>query len=137
MSTSADTHGRKLYFVYAKDRAAYLSRDGKTPAFDGQAVIKEAWTAEEVPATTTYDTTKSPVRYIKEGDKLYYAKELAGLFVMYRTDAKTAGTDGGWVYGTVAADAKTITSSGLVQSCMNCHKDATYERLFGIDYKGL
>lgn len=137
MSTSTDTHGRKLYFVFAKDRAAYLARDGKTPAFDGQAVVKEAWTAEEVPASTPYDQTQSPVRYIKEGDKLYHAKDRAGLFVMYRVDPKTPGTDGGWVYGTVASDGATITSSGLVASCMGCHKDAKYERLFGMDYKGL
>ncbi len=136
-STMEQTHGRKLYFVFAKDRAAYLSRDGKTPAFEGQAVVKEAWTAEQVPSTTSYDKSQSPVLYLQENGQLFHAKERAGLFVMYRTAASTPGTDGGWVYGTVTADGKTVTSSGTVSSCMGCHQQAKYERLFGIDYKGL
>ncbi len=136
MSTAIDTHGRKLYFVYAKDRAAYLSREGKTPAFVGQAVVKEAFTAEEVPLSTPYDKLQSPVRYIQEGDKLFHAKDPAGLFLMFRTDSNTPGTDSGWVYGTIAPDGKTVTSAGTVQSCMRCHKDAKYERLFGMNYSG-
>jgi hypothetical protein len=135
-SMNLDTHGRKLYYVFAKDRDAYLSRNNKTPAFAGQAVVKEAWEVQEVPANTNYDTTASPVRYLREAEKLYHAKQKTSLFIMYRTDPATPNTDNGWVYGTLSPDAQTITSAGRVQSCMNCHKQAPHERLFGIDYHG-
>ena len=131
-----DTHGRKLYFVFAQDRAAYLSRSGKSPAFEGQAVIKEAWTAAEVRPDTPYDKAQSPVMYIPEGDKLFHAQDRAGLFIMFRLATDTPGTDAGWVYGTVDPVSGTVTSSGTVQSCMSCHRQAKYERLFGIDYHG-
>lgn len=135
-SPDPDTHGRKLYYVFAKDRTGYLQRDGKPPAPVGQVVVKEAWSVEEVPATTSYDRTQSPVRYLKQDDRLYHAKEKAGLFVMFRLDPATPGTDLGWVYGTLDADGARVTSSGRVQSCMGCHTQAPSERLFGIPYTG-
>ncbi len=135
-SMNRDTHGRKLYYVFAKDRDAYLGRNAKTPEIAGQAVVKEAWEVAEVPADTAYDTTVSPVRYLREADKLYHAKQKSSLFIMYRTDHATPDTDNGWVYGTLSPDAQTITSAGRVQSCMSCHQDAPHGRLFGVDYHG-
>ena len=135
-SMNLDTHGRKLYYVFAQDRDAYLGRNGKTPAIAGQVVVKEAWEAEEVPATTTYDLTVSPVRYLREQGQLFHAKQKTSLFIMFRTDAVTPDTDNGWVYGTVGADGQTVTSSGRVQSCMGCHLQAPHDRLFGIKYNG-
>lgn len=41
-------------------------------------------------------------------------------------------TDDGWIYGTVAADGRTVTSAGKVQSCMGCHLKAPHGRLFGV-----
>ena len=44
VSTSRDeaTHGRKTYFLFAKDRLAYLhAKDLDQP--DGQVVVKESW----------------------------------------------------------------------------------------------
>ena len=46
-------------------------------------------------------------------------------------DPKTPGTDDGWVYGTVSADGKTVTSAGRVDSCMRCH-ETRKDRVFGI-----
>jgi hypothetical protein len=135
-SMNLDTHGKKLYYVFAKDRDAYLSRQGKTPAISGQAVVKESWTVEEVPAGTAYDMTQSPVRYLREDEHLFHAQQKSGLFIMYRLDPATPETDSGWVYGTVTGDGQVVTSSGRVQSCMGCHKQAPHERLFGIDYHG-
>ena len=54
---------------------------------------------------------------------------------MCSSDLKTPDTDEGWVYGTVSADGKTVTSAGRVQSCMNCHQDAPHDRLFGVAKK--
>jgi len=41
-SRDESTHGRKLYFLYAKDRAAYL-KAGAHDQPDGQVVVKESW----------------------------------------------------------------------------------------------
>lgn len=143
LSPDLDTHGRKLYYVFAKDRAGYLQRDGKPPAPVGQVVVKEAWQVEEVPPDTPYSTTESPVRYLKQDGHLYHARQKAGLFIMYRLDPSTPETDQGWVYGTVTPGTPgtpgavgEVTSAGRVQTCMGCHTKAPYERLFGIPYSG-
>lgn len=135
-STDADTHGRKLYFVFAADRSGYLERDGRTPGMVGQVLVKEAWVPEEVPADTRYDEQATPVRYLRQGDRLYHAGTKAGLFILYRLDPGTPDTDDGWVYGTVQADGATVTSAGPVRSCMGCHLKALKGRLFGIGYQG-
>ncbi|HZE96319.1 MAG TPA: hypothetical protein VE981_04800 [Planctomycetota bacterium] len=51
VSASRDeaTHGRKLYYLFAKDRSAYLhARDFDQP--DGQVVVKESWLRDEAGA---------------------------------------------------------------------------------------
>ena len=136
VSTDADTHGSKLYYLFAADREAYLGRQGKAPAVVGQVVVKEAWSVVEVPANTTYDPQSNPVRYLKQDGKLFHADKKAGLFIMYRVDPGTAGTDQGWLYGTIDANGTDVTSAGLVKSCMGCHQSAPKERLFGITYHG-
>lgn len=135
LSGDGDTHGQKLYYIFAGDREAYLGRGGKSPSFVGQVVVKEAWSAREVPADTPYDTTVSPVRYLKQDGRLFHAEGRSGLFIMYKLDPKTPDTDLGWVYGTVAPDG-TVTSAGRVESCMGCHQSAPNERLFGMKYQG-
>jgi len=137
-STSNDptTHGQKLYSVFAKYHDAYP--DG---AQDGQAVVKQSWTAELV---SSPDAAFAPQSYrppADAGDHFYpYAKgdggvyraaAPAGLFVMFRLDPSTSDTDEGWVYATVSP-AGEVTSAGRVASCMGCHESATHERLFGV-----
>jgi hypothetical protein len=109
------THGQKLYWLYVKDVPAdgergYLPQSGPVPV--GQVLVKEAWVPEQ-----------------GEPPK---AKEKAGLFIMFKLDPGTPDTDEGWVYGTVTADGKTVTSAGRVGSCMACHKKAPHDRLFGL-----
>jgi hypothetical protein len=70
--------------------------------------------------------------YARKEGRLYQAKEKVGLFVMYKLDPQTPGTDEGWVYGTVTADGKKVTSAGRVQSCTACHRHAPHDRLFGL-----
>ena len=41
-STDSTTHGRKMYYLFAKDRLAYL-RSGEIDQPDGQVVVKESW----------------------------------------------------------------------------------------------
>ncbi len=160
-SDEAETHGEKLYYIFAKDRMAYISiADGAIPK-TGQVVVKESWrpkeTTRKLSSKLWKDTVRDPIvkkkrgvpsgaakpkakptlagsfyPYAKKGDKTYHADKLAGLYIMYKTDTKTPDTDQGWVYGTVTADGKTVTSSGRVVSCMNCHEEAPYGRLFGM-----
>lgn len=50
MSASADprTHGRKLYYLFAKHRDDYMGHDARTPQPVGQVIVKEAWAPERV-----------------------------------------------------------------------------------------
>lgn len=99
-------HGRKLYFLYAADRNQYF--ENKPPQV-GQVIVKESWIPEN-----------------NEPSKKF------GLFIMMKLDPKTKGADQGWVYGTVSADGKTVSSSGRVESCMGCHVQTKNDRLFGM-----
>src|SRR5436190_351218 len=81
------------------------------------------------PASLTSAPARTPAR---KGDKLFKATKQADLFIMFKLDPKTPGTDNGWVYGTVTPDGKTVTSAGRVESCMKCHQDAKADRLFGL-----
>lgn len=131
-SQDGETHGKKLYCLYAKQRNSYL--ENKADVSD-QVVVKEAWlppTLEAVKAAeedyrTGKGTTESPILAFKTdvlGPK-------SGLYIMYNTGLKTPDTDEGWICGTVTSDGNTVTSAGRVQSCMGCHVSAPHGRLFG------
>lgn len=143
MSTSDDkqTHGRKLYYLFAAQLMPYRDAPRKKNPI-GQAVVKESWTAEEVspkdfpdsknvasPQNASFDATHNG-RHFKAGQR-------RELFIMFKTDPKTPGTDNGWVYGTVSADGSKVTSAGRITSCMECHREAGDDRLFGPKYPSL
>ncbi len=153
VSRSGDqaTHGRKLYSLFVKEMPededilnSYTVQGKPSPV--GQVVVKEAWAPKEVKdggRKLEPVVRKVKVRGVEQEDRfvpyargkdgrLYHAKERAGLFIMIKLDPKTPGTDEGWVYGTVTADGKKVTSAGRVESCMACHKDAPHDRLFGL-----
>jgi hypothetical protein len=44
-------------------------------------------------------------RYFRAGKK-------SDLFIMTKVDPSTPGVDGGWIYGTVSADGKTVIAQG-------------------------
>lgn len=133
-SKDAESHGQKLYFLFAQQKDAYLKLSDK-PSAVGQVIVKESW----VPLEAKEEDLKKhmarrlveSVPFARKGDKLFRAGEQGELFVMFKLDAKTADTDNGWVYGTVTPDGKKVTSAGRVDSCMSCHKDAKHDRLFG------
>ncbi len=148
-------HGRKLYFLYARDEKAYLEMSGNhwRPRITsymnpvGQIVVKEAFvpvTAESERARYTelenvmdrrnHDSAEAREyeRYTEDdAGKLHKAGDLSGLFVMLKLDPRTPGTDQGWVYATLDKDLTTITSLGVIESCMNCHKQTNRDRLYG------
>jgi hypothetical protein len=154
-SATADkkTHGQKLYSLFAFDRAKYLAfpKDGQAV---GQVLVKQSWIPKEVddkgkelkPVVHHAKSAKRKDKvgfhgvdgkdaflpYARKAGKLYKAERQGPLFIMYKVDPKTRNTDIGWVYGTVSADGKTVTSAGRVASCMKCHLKAEHDRLFGL-----
>src|SRR4051794_7192772 len=45
-STDRVTHGQKVYFLFARNREAYLNVAAKAQA-EGQVIVKESWSAKE------------------------------------------------------------------------------------------
>jgi hypothetical protein len=157
ISKDDDTHGRKLYSVFAKQRDAYfkVNQDAKERVESpvGQIIVKESWFPDEVKPGDKREPTRvkrlapegtplDPFRvdhfkpYATRDGKTYKAARPAGLFVMMKFDPKTSDTDAGWVYCTVAADRKTVTAVGKIASCMECHQKTRHDRLFGMYSEG-
>jgi hypothetical protein len=150
-SKDDDTHGRKLYSLFAKDQQKYFEtnnvRKDVVTAPIGQIIVKESWVPEETklaqtPAPIVKKTNpdaKPPLNhvdhflpYVQKDGKWYKASKLAGLYVMMKFDPKTPDTDQGWIYGTVSADLKRVTAVGKIASCMECHTKTKHDRQFGI-----
>jgi len=148
-STSDASHGKKLYFLYARKPSEYrnqiwrLSSNKTQPAPLGQVLVKEAWhpikekksgpaNIGNTPPATKSSQTRNLKPFAVQGQDKYHAGDKKGLFIMFKTHENTPGTDHGWVYGTVSADAKRVLSVGRIKNCMQCHRDAAYDRQIGI-----
>jgi hypothetical protein len=156
-STDQQTHGQKLYSLFAYARDDYVDLRQSPAVALGQAIVKQSWVPVEVtdpkekpgkhveferviqtpglkvpPDRRRRDEADHFYPYVWKGDKVYKASKQADLFVMMKLDPKTPGTDAGWVYATLTPDGKTVTASGKLESCMKCHQDAKHERLFGL-----
>jgi Cytochrome P460 len=149
-SADEDTHGKKLYSLFAKKRSDYFYLGKNKTAPVGQVIVKESWIPEETtevkPGRYGFEDRKKVqggttlnsdhfFPYVTKGDKVYKASKPNGLFIMMKLDPKTQGTDEGWVYGTVSADSKKVTAAGKVESCMKCHVEAKYDRQFWFNTK--
>jgi hypothetical protein len=152
-STDPETHGRKLYSLFAKHRGPWGSYvEAGQGSQVGQVIVKESWVPEEVKddggplepvrrkvkvrqGDALVEQEDSFVPYARRGGRLYRAREKGPLFVMFKTDPQTPGTDEGWVYGTVTPDGQRVTSVGWAESCMKCHREAPHDRLFGLPDK--
>jgi hypothetical protein len=119
------THGRKLYYLFARDAAAYARREGSAAA--GQTLVKESWTPVEVAPDAGHPITEVAVR----DGKPHRAGARTGLFVMTKLDPATPETDGGWVYGIVSGDGARVIAAGRLGACAGCHAGAPRDRLFG------
>jgi hypothetical protein len=138
-SKDTSTHGRKLYTLYARDPVAYGAQKSHAPApaVPGladikQVVVKEAFVPVEN-AAADRDAGRELLPAEHEG-KTYVPGDPLGIYVLFQPRS-AADTDAGWVYGTVSADLKTVTSSGKVASCMGCHQKLPSGRLFGLAEK--
>ena len=130
------THGRKVYYVFTKSRLDYFRTVGATgpasPSPPGQAIVKESWTAEPAePARGSANPAGDPSLVMSEG-RYFRAGKKSDLFIMTKVDASAPGTDGGWIYGTVSADGKTVIAQGQIAACAGCHQGAPHDKLFGL-----
>lgn len=140
----ASPHGQKLYTLaildfagYARDTARAGDRDAKGRGLDldrvqretgiEQAVVKVSYLPTDDRSKATHGIGSASV----EG-KTIFAGEPRELFVMVRPREPSRATDQGWLYGTISADGKQVTSAGKVASCMGCHEKAPHGRLFGL-----
>jgi hypothetical protein len=155
-SKDEQTHGQKLYSLFARQRDDYVKlAKGKTVAV-GQAIVKQSWLPDEItdpkerpgkqidgvkvvltPAPDAKDRQLGHLGdhfypYVWKGEKVFKATQRAELFIMMKLAPGTPGTDAGWVYATATPDGKKITSVGKVASCMRCHVDPKRDRLFGL-----
>jgi hypothetical protein len=146
-SKDEGTHGRKLYSLFASDRNAYVHLREKGDAPFGQTIVKESWLPEETKAPESNKPEIKKIEgkskdgremfdhffpYVQKDGKWFKASKKVGLYIMVKYDPKTEGTDEGWIYGTVSADLKQVTSVGKVASCMECHVKTKTDRQFGI-----
>lgn len=128
-------HGRKLYYLFAKQFTDYCLGNDSQPI--GQVVVKESWVPEEVTtpvdqAPAKHASGRDVVPYAEHDGKTYRPGKQSDLFIMFKTPPGTYGTDDGWVYGTVTHDGQRVTSVGALESCMECHRQAKHDRLFGM-----
>jgi len=146
-SSDSTTHGRKLFVVYARHvwdsprssnlvRGSYITFPLESSPV-GQAIVKESWIPEEIEdplhSPASEQSGKGPHTQVVERDgQKFRAAHKGKLFMMYKLDPATPGTDNGWVYGVVSADGKQVLSAGRIESCMKCHVDAPHDRLFGL-----
>lgn len=140
-SSDEDTHGRKLYNLFAKQTWGGPPKPGSsyTPSYTampggkapvGQVIVKQSWVPEVVPAADA----KGPelLNFVARAGKLYRRAMPADLFVMYKLEPGTPGTHDGWVYGVVTPDGKTVKEAGRLANCMGCHQEAPHDKLFGL-----
>jgi hypothetical protein len=145
-------HGRKLYYLFAglgehgmRELYGALGTPTAQAIPVGFAIVKQSWAAvpssrpianEPVPVGEVLDMNldaPTPIGWVEHDGQRLEVGEQAELFVMAKVgEHDMPGTDAGWIYGTLTADGKTVTSAGLVQRCMDCHEAATHERLFGL-----
>lgn len=119
-------HAEKLYFLYARDRAAYVA--GREAV--GQVIVKESWTHRPVTPEAAAQVHGAPLVAQTPSGATVEPDRAAGLFVMMRVDPRDPRGDHGWAYGTVSPEGR-VTSAGPLPTCRGCHVEAGPGRLFG------
>lgn len=133
-SKDSDTHGRKLYYLFCNQHQYYYSIGDATPSESGTpvglAIVKEAHQPVELDGTHAGTPKRETV---SRRGKAYETGPITSLFVMTKYDAATPGTDEGWVYATLDAEGREVTGIGVIASCVECHREAEHDRLFGLN----
>ncbi len=159
LSKDDDTHGKKLYFLFARDDKDYAAIGWHTYDTDanrkpfaaavGQVIVKESFKPvkitdpKDIPAPPKPDPNdpnrglndrrELPDEYTRDKDgDLFRTGDPAGLFIMAKlSETEKPGTDAGWIYATISANLKEVTAFGRIDSCMDCHTKTKHDRLFG------
>jgi carboxylesterase type B len=122
-------HGNKLYKLFIKDRSSYGNITLTQPV--GQTLVKETWNVEEVHKDSVglfYDAKQS-----KNDSKWYRPTTVSQLFIMFKEEPDETN-DEGWIYGIVDIEnggPPKVLDQGKISSCIGCHKNTKYDRLFG------
>lgn len=145
------THGRKLYYLFARLPGEYLGVSWSSPPHPdpqssalmptdingypltspvGQVIVKEAWypLLEEAASGVPIDAEPGAAFLERQ-------REQAELFIMAKYDPATPDTDQGWVYAVLSPDGGRVRAFGRIESCMSCHESTGRDRLFGLLYQ--
>jgi hypothetical protein len=119
-ATDTWSHGKKLYYLFASDAAAYKRDGGRegTKQPDSQVLVKESYVAEE----SAYDPGEPEM--VGEGAKFWKKGARASLFVMLRHQGK-------WEFGTVSPAGEVAVEGTATAGCHDCH-DRKPDGLFGL-----
>ena len=146
-SLDGSTHGRKLYYLYVRDASTYLASGPEIPLARratnpvGQVLVKEGWHPVEHPSVGPTANSQwsvpegvDPRHIAMLGDRFYVRGDQADLYMMYRMATDTPGTDAGWVYAVVSPgpDQPRVLNSGMIESCVDCHRRAEHDRILGM-----
>jgi hypothetical protein len=124
-------HGDKLYKLYVKDAESYNNGHGKQQPI-GQVLVKETYNVEEVSKDKI--AKNEFIIQSKKNAKWYKPTTISELFIMYK-EKESLANDKGWVYGIIDMEGKkknpVVLSNGKISSCISCHKETKYDRIFG------
>lgn len=120
-------HARKLYRLYAKDVNAYPLWGGGELGVQpvGQVLVKESFASVAVEAA---EDERQALAVDDATGQHYATGQRTGLFMMFKLERTTQGTDDGWVYATTTPDGR-VTAAGRIESCMRCHTLSTADRM--------
>lgn len=122
-------HGDQLYKLYVKDLEHYQNIENGQSL--GQTIVKETWNVQKVPEDSIYEYNF--VRQSQKDSNWYRPVSVSQLFIMYK-EAPSENNDEGWVYGIVDLENDEdpqVLSKGNISTCISCHKNTKYDRLFG------
>jgi len=122
-------HGNKLYKLFVKNKSSYEFLSAAQPI--GQTIVKETWNVKLISedSLSLYDNAVLS----KNDNHWYVPTTVSQLFIMYK-ETPSESNDDGWVYGIVDVESSAspkVLSKGNISSCISCHKNTKYDRLFG------
>jgi hypothetical protein len=127
--TNSLHHGRKLFYLFARDREAYV-HGGVQP--DGQTIVKEAWHPRALQSDDSLDPRAGGqdrggnfTRVAEFLGEKWVADRRMGLFLMHKSR-------GEWTYAVASADGSRLHERGRLATCHGCHDAAGPDRLFGL-----
>lgn len=129
---SKSLHGNKLYRLFIKKYDEYIKNDSIGQPI-GQVIVKETWNVKEI----KFDSLNTKIQQIKSKNdgKWYTPTTVSELFIMYK-EKDNKFNDKGWNYGIYSIENKNekpiLLNNIKISTCINCHKENKYDRVFGV-----